>query len=42
MSFVSFSEQTSIFYLNIISQLIFVMVKCSVFFAVRTGYLNAI
>jgi hypothetical protein len=31
-----------IIYLNSVNQLIFVMVKCSVFFAVRTELLNII
>jgi hypothetical protein len=35
-----FSLQTSIISLNSVNQLIFVMVKCCVFFAVRTEYLN--
>jgi hypothetical protein len=32
----------AIIFLNSVNQLIFVMVKCGVFFAVRTEYLNII
>jgi hypothetical protein len=35
-------SETAIISLNIVNQLIFVMVKCSVFFAVRTEFLNII
>jgi hypothetical protein len=38
--FVGFSLFTAIISLNSIKKLIFVMVKCCVFFAVRTGFLN--
>jgi hypothetical protein len=34
--------ETAIIYLNSVNQLIFVMVKCGVFFAVRTQFLNNI
>jgi hypothetical protein len=34
--------QTAIIFLNSINQLIFVMVKCCVFFAVRTEFLNIV
>jgi hypothetical protein len=37
-----FSVWTWIISLNSVNQLIFVMVKCSVFFAVRTEFLNSI
>jgi hypothetical protein len=40
--FVSFSPQTAIISLNSVNRLIFVTVKCSVFFAVRTEFLNNI
>jgi hypothetical protein len=42
MGFVWFSVQTAIISLNGVNQLIFVMVKCGVFFAVRTEFLNII
>jgi hypothetical protein len=42
MGFVRISEQTVIISLNNVNQLIFVMVKCCVFFAVRTEFLNII
>jgi hypothetical protein len=42
MGFVWLSLQTAIISLNSVNQLIFVMVKCSVFFAVRTKLLNII
>jgi hypothetical protein len=34
--------ETAIISLKSVNQLIFVMVKCGVFFAVRTGFLNNI
>jgi hypothetical protein len=36
------SAQGAIIYLNRIEQVSFVMVKCGVLFAVRTGFLNII
>jgi hypothetical protein len=42
MYFISFSFQTAVISLNIVEQLIFVMVKCCAFFAVRTQFLNII
>jgi hypothetical protein len=42
MGSVWFSEQTAIISLNSVNQFIFVMVKCCVFFAVRTEFLNII
>jgi hypothetical protein len=42
MGFVWFSEKTVIISLNSVNQLIFVMVKCGVFFAVRNEFLNTI
>jgi hypothetical protein len=42
MGFVWFSLQTAIIFLNSVNQLIFVMVKRSVFFAVRTEFLYII
>jgi hypothetical protein len=42
MGFVLFSVQAEIISLNSVTQLIFVMVKCCVFFAVRTEFLNII
>jgi hypothetical protein len=42
MDFVLFSVQTEIIPLNSVKHLIFVMVKCGVFFAVRTEFLNII
>jgi hypothetical protein len=42
MGFVWFAVLTAIISLNSVNQLIFVMVKCSVFFAVRTEFLNII
>jgi hypothetical protein len=42
LRFVWFSLQAAIIYLNSVNQLIFVMVKCGVFFAVRTEFLNII
>jgi hypothetical protein len=42
MGFVLFSVQTAIISLNSVNQLIFVMVKSCVFFAVRTEFLNII
>jgi hypothetical protein len=42
MRFVWFLVQTAIISLNSVNQLIFVMVKCGVFFAVRTEFLNVI
>jgi hypothetical protein len=42
MGFVWFSLQTAIISLNSVNQLIFVMVKCGVYFAVRTEFLNII
>jgi hypothetical protein len=41
-SFVWFSMLTAIISVNSVNQLIFVMVKCGVFFAVRTEFLNII
>jgi hypothetical protein len=40
--FVRFSLQTAIISLNSVNQLIFVTVKCCVYFAVRTEFLNVI
>jgi hypothetical protein len=40
--FVQLSEWTAIMSLNSVNQLIFVMVTCDVFFAVRTEFLNII
>jgi hypothetical protein len=40
MRFARFSLQTAIVSLNAVNRLIFVTVKCSVFFAVRTEFLN--
>jgi hypothetical protein len=40
--FLWFSLQTAIISLNSVNRLIFVTVKCGVFFAVRTGFLNII
>jgi hypothetical protein len=42
MCFIWFSLQTAIISLNSVNQLIFVMVKSCVFFAVRTEFLNII
>jgi hypothetical protein len=42
MDKVRFSLETAIISLNNVNQLILVMVKCSVFFAVRTEFLNVI
>jgi hypothetical protein len=42
MGFAWFALQTAITSLNNINQLIFVMVKCSVLFEVRTEFLNVI
>jgi hypothetical protein len=42
MDFVWFSDESDIIPLTIINQLIFVMVKWGVFFAVRTEILNFI
>jgi hypothetical protein len=42
MCLIWFSEQTAIISPNSVNQLVFVMVKGSVFFAVRTGLLNII
>jgi hypothetical protein len=42
MDFLCFSLQTAIISLNKINQLIFVMVKCGVFFEVGTEFLNII
>jgi hypothetical protein len=42
MRYVWFSLQTAIISLNSVNQLIFVMVKCGVFFAVRTEFLYII
>jgi hypothetical protein len=42
VGFVWFSLWTAIIPLNSVNQLIFVMVKCSVLFEVRTGFLNNI
>jgi hypothetical protein len=40
MDFIWFSEYTATVSLNNVNQLIFVMVKSYVFFAVRTEFLN--
>jgi hypothetical protein len=40
MGLVCFSVQAEIISLNSVNKLIFVMVKCCVFFAVRTEFLN--
>jgi hypothetical protein len=42
VGFVCFSELTAIISLNSVNQLIFVMVKSCVFFAVRTEFLNTV
>jgi hypothetical protein len=42
MGFSQFSDQTAIISLNSVNQLIFVMVKYSVLFEVRTEFLNII
>jgi hypothetical protein len=42
MGFGLFSEKAAIISLNGVNQLIFVTVKCGVFFAVRTECLNTI
>jgi hypothetical protein len=42
MGFIRFSVLSGIISLNSINQLIFVMVKCGVFFAVQTEFLNII
>jgi hypothetical protein len=42
MSFVRFTLQTAIIFLNIVNQLIVVMVKYGVLFEVRTEFLNNI
>jgi hypothetical protein len=39
LGLVRFSQWTAIIFLNSVNQLIFVMVKCGVFFAVRTKFL---
>jgi hypothetical protein len=42
MGFALLSVQTDVISLSSVSQLIFVMLKCCVFFAVRTEFLNII
>jgi hypothetical protein len=42
MGFARFSVITGIISLNSVNQLVFVMVKCGVFFAVRTEFLSII